>query len=370
MRGCVVGVWSLAWTAPALKACFGLPIFGNCWQSKLIGGLILFNEMIFGTLTLLLLACTAHDFYRRCNATRMLSKLMTLPGMPEEEFYANLGPSDQDVEVPTDVLLKEWKKRSETSDPAIDLSFAVQMTNVAVDVSKTSATSLESDSESCSNRYIHFDIRDPENAFAWMLTRRTLRKCGAAYFRRGILFQANYMLAGILGVVIANSYIWTETPHYIFGEVGLIVYFLVLTFTFVASAHFASTLQELVGDDRLMLKRDVFLIEKEIIDVRSEMHDLKENSNPEEEELGLEELEGYCQILESSKAFIRSSEALVAYEEEEHDPIIVLGFKADSVIVSSILSLCLGSLWLIYEGYSNTDFKYNGEGLFTIESEG
>ncbi|GMI09372.1 hypothetical protein TrLO_g6815 [Triparma laevis f. longispina] len=409
VRFCILGVWCVAWTAPVLKVCFGLPMFGTKWQTNLMGGLVIVNETIFATLTLLLLACTAHDFYRRCNATRMLSKLMTLPGMPEEEFYSNFGATDKDVEIPSDVLLKEWKRKrqgstdsSATSNTGLKESAegVVQMANLAIymkeqkkgqqsgdsiedhivhGVSANMKQQSQSDkkSESCC-RYIHFDIRDPENAFAWMLTRRTLRKCGAAYFRRGALFCANYMFAAILSVVIANSYIWTETPHYIFGEVALIVYFIVLTFTFVASAHFASTLQELVGDDRLMLKRDGFLIEKEIIDVNSEIHSLKAHANTpgkqpkvqeENGELELDELESYNQVLETSRSFIRSAEELVAYEEEDHDPIIILGFKADDVIITSILSLCLGSLWLIYEGYSNSDYRYDASGLFHSNSE-
>ena len=99
-------------------------------------------------------------------------------------------------------------------------------------------------------KYVYFDIRDSENAFAWMLTRRTLRKCGEHYFERCSLFNTYYMAAAAVTAGAANSYMWTGTSHYVWGMLALIGFTVLLSGGFIASAHFASKLQELVAEDR------------------------------------------------------------------------------------------------------------------------
>jgi len=53
-------------------------------------------------------------------------------------------------------------------------------------------------------KYVYFDTRNSDNVFAWMLTRRCLRKCGEPYFERCQIFNAFYLMTAFGSIALAN----------------------------------------------------------------------------------------------------------------------------------------------------------------------
>ena len=85
----------------------------------------------------------------------------------------------------------------------------------------------------------------------------------------------------------------------------------------------------------------------------------------------MEELRGYVRSLKATKSFMVSGEALIQLEEEEIDPVEVLGMKAESSVLSSIVGLFATVLLFACEGYGNSGCSYDGRGFFVpMEEEG
>ena len=86
--------------------------------------------------------------------------------------------------------------------------------------------------------------------------------------------------------------------------------------------------------------------------------------------MGVEELRGYVRSLKNMKSFMVSGEALIELEEEEIDPVEVLGMKAESSVLNSILGLFVTVLLFAWEGYSNSGCGYDEKGYFVpVEEE-
>ena len=73
----------------AIRWSYGFHAFGETWEAKLVTSLLVWVGFVSGAFSILLIIASAYDFMRRLHAADMLSRLTTLPGVPESEFFAN-----------------------------------------------------------------------------------------------------------------------------------------------------------------------------------------------------------------------------------------------------------------------------------------
>lgn len=107
-----------------------------------------------------------------------------------------------------------------------------------------------------------------------------------------------------------------------------------------------------------MLKRELLLIEKELIEVKNELE-----SNPNADLLY------YSGQLESSVRFLKTGEELIAFEEEEQDPTVILGMKASGDgVVQSVVGFFFTGFLLAYEGLQNSGGSYSSSGKFIFKT--
>jgi len=187
------------------------------------------------------------------------------------------------------------------------------------------------------------------------------------YFTRCQIFTSFYLFFVFLGAGLVNSYIWTGQKHFLTGVSVVTVGCCNVGIWFCVASYTAARLQSLAGDDRLMLRRDRFLIDKEIIDVEQEANaarGIKKHWGVQEAELS-----EYIQLLKNSKSFLKSGEELIQLEEEELQPVEVLGMKAEMGILTSIGGLFLTICFFAYEGYNNSNMSYQG-GWFLSNGDG
>jgi hypothetical protein len=339
-----------------LRLYFGMSPIGDSWQVRLCFVFMLLHMMVISANANLLLLCCYFDFDRRYTAAKMLSRLVTSPGIPVEEFLQNLDEKEDDTHPTTDtIFLDHACKKEEDSEHSTMIA----------------------------NKNIYFDLRDPDNAYAWLLTRRALRKVGNVYFERCQLFIGFYLGAAVICVIVINIELWFGDNHYIFGVVQLGVLALWITSGFVLGANRASQLQSLVGDDRFVLKREGCLIEKEIIDVHTEIAQLEEQLEDQEQEqessrihspdkglLTPKDLQAFVNTLTRESNLLRASDKFIKYEEQQHDPIQILGLQADGTIVSSVVGFIGTAFALAFEGLSNRNGGYDSNGMFEVDDSG
>ena len=98
----------------AIRWSYGLHAFGETWEAKLVTSLLVWVGFVSGAFSILLIIASAYDFMRRLHAADMLSRLTTLPGVPESEFFANNKPEDgNELGMKGDTLLADWLLRQE-----------------------------------------------------------------------------------------------------------------------------------------------------------------------------------------------------------------------------------------------------------------
>ena len=100
----LIGQFLIALTPCLTRIAFGVSPFGTSWQSRFVLAVQLASNFILGYFCLLFLFCGVHDFLRRWAAAKMLTGLVSSPGIPLEEFLANDFPKDTDVPMTSDIL--------------------------------------------------------------------------------------------------------------------------------------------------------------------------------------------------------------------------------------------------------------------------
>ncbi len=380
LRTTFLGQLLLALVPVVTRASYGYRPFGESWQAELITSCMFVMVCVGGQFSYMLLLVSAFDFRRRLDASAMLTKLTTLPGCTEEEFFENVGRTSRGGIV-------DLGEREETAEESgLDkmmvgdtlyreyLQFADGGDDDEGSGGKKPVSSrlLGGNCDMLHNERIYFDLRDPDNAFAWMLTRRVLRKVGEKYFERCQIFTAFYLAFTFASAALLNSLYWTSQAHFISGATFVIAQGFWLLVGFCYASYVAAKLQDLAGKDRLMLRRETFLIDKEIIDVDNEIREINQRCSKtykgQADALEEKELRAYIDLLKNSKNFLVSGEKLVDIEECDLEPVEVLGMRADIAIISSILGLFATVLLFAYEGYNNSSHAYEN-GWFVLKEE-
>jgi hypothetical protein len=74
---------------PLTRIYYGFSPFGSCWQATYCTIIFAVFGTIYGILTIFLLFSCSFDFERRLKAAKVLSSLVTLPGLQVDDFMAN-----------------------------------------------------------------------------------------------------------------------------------------------------------------------------------------------------------------------------------------------------------------------------------------
>ena len=367
----------LVTSVPALArlAC-GREPFGSSWQSHLFLIVAFVSNFFMGSITYLFLTCAYHDFRRRTNASKMMSALVTYPGLPLRDFldddgkvFGNEGVLDNVITGDTLRRLGPEKEKGSTAEESVTGLYRIfGFKSDAKPRTDAGRPSLQPAGRSPLDGFVEkvfFDIRDPSNAYAWLLARRVLRTTGAMYYDRCKIFVGFYFVMSALFLLILNVEVWTNVEHFVFGSVQLVVYTAFITIGFGLASHESAAMQATVAPDRLMLKRETMLIEKEIIDISAEIGESKRaKKQTETEERHLQELYDYKDLLSQSVNFLRSGDELISYEEGIYAPREILGHVADKAIVHTVIGAIMSMAFMAYQGLTQNSGSYNSSGQY------
>jgi hypothetical protein len=275
---------------------YGLDVFGEGWTKLIhigviIGSLNSFSLLAFGLIS-------AHDFGRRENAMERLGKLIQYPGIPLKSFL-----------VPLD-------------------NKAASMHNASADA------------------YVHVDLKDPDNVFAWFNCRKTLRAFGEPYFLRIQSYTSILLSYAIFCVVVLNIIVWSQVQHHVSTIYFIFIVVLAIAVIAILSINKATKLQSLSQEHRELLKKEIFLQEKILIE-----------SPPE---LTQEDLEK----IKKAQALLAHVDESIHYQEEVHNPTTVLGQPATHQVFSSTLGLLFAGINFAWGGFFGAQIVYDNWGWF------
>ena len=344
--------------APPLTrlACSRAP-FGTCWASRLFLIVAFFNTFFVGAVMYLFLVSAFHDFRRRTNASKLMSALVTYPGVPLEEFLSDDGADKSNSPITGDQLRRTFEKSDgESLCKDVNVVAGGPTKKTRENGAATGISPLDGFVEN-----VFFDIREPNNAYAWLLSRRVLRGTGEMFYDRCKLFVSFYFAITAVFLVVLNVEVWTDVEHFVFGTVQLVLYGTFIAAGFGFAAYESWNMQATVSPDRLMLKKETMMVEKEIIDVSTEISELKQSKKSPSE---LQDLYEYKDLLSQSVNFLRSGEGLIAYEEEICKPREILGYIADKKVVNTVFGAISSGVFLAYQGVNQNKGSYNSSGAY------
>ena len=252
----------------------------------------------------------AHDFNRRYLSQKIFDDLIKYPGIKINDFlFFNQNKNYENIEDDNDNL-------SPSENKIID------------------------------NDRLFINFKDPQNVFAWMVTRKVLRSFGEVFYLRIQGYTSIILFFAITCVIILNLIAWMEIRHHISTIWLLIVAVIAISSVCIHAIFKASKLQSLSSIQREMIKKELIFLEKDLIDA--------ENDNNT----------SIIRKINHAKFLIQQIDESINFNELVHKPTKVMGYPATQNVVSSSLGIIITGFVLAVEGFSGSDIVYDSMGWF------
>jgi len=297
---------------------YGLDVFGKTlFENIIFVGCILgfFSStglMFFGFIS-------AYDFKRRFNSMKILSELITFPGVPISEFLFQI-PKDEEKNN-REKLDENLSDYNETQD----LGGNQNNTNVFIDLKMRS------------------------NVFAWMNCRKTLRSFGEGFYLRIQGYTSTLLIYSFFCIVILNVIAWMQLRHHVSTIYLMVMIIIVIASISIFSISRATKLQNLSSSQRDLVRKEIFLQEEEMWHADSQEY-IKEDLNE----------------LRSAKALLEQVDESINFNDLMYKPTKVLGYSANQNVIGSTLGIIATGTVLAIEGFSGSGISYDINGWFNF----
>ena len=189
-----------------------------------------------------------------------------------------------------------------------------------------------------------FDARSPNDLKCWIAAREVIRKFGERYYLRVQSYTSILLCFSFLCVGFLNFLAWTGTPHHISTVVLLSSTVLVIASIGTVAMRRAILLQEQSHQSRSRLLSKL----------------LSEEIQAAEPSGGISQSSSALDW--GTTRIFRQMDANLNFSETIFRPTTVLGYKADTDLISSILGILVTGCLLAIQGFAETGFSYSGVG--------
>lgn len=307
---------------------YGFGMFGDSSESVIVTIYVgMWISHLGGMIScLIFMFVSALDLHRRKEAYEKMMSLVEYPGLP----FASLFPCTRDEEVDEGGEDVETKKTPE---------------------------------------YLFIDIDHGGNCYSWSLCRRVLKNVGENYYRRILVYIEIILSYGIVASLFINAIVWMKLPHHIASMAAITVDILAIFVSSVYTLKQAKSLQETIPSQRLILKRKLVALSQEIIASTSGPSDRARPSSDislpiKREKSG--DVKRSFQRLVSLRDMITNVDKLIAYEDEEVDPLSIFGVTAGPGMVSAVFGIIAGLLTIAFQQALQNGIisQYQSDGWF------
>ncbi|MCH1579740.1 MAG: hypothetical protein L7S55_03470 [Luminiphilus sp.] len=191
-----------------------------------------------------------------------------------------------------------------------------------------------------------FDPRSPHDLRCWVSARTVIRKFGERYYMRVQTYTSILLCFSFLCVGFLNFLAWTGTPHQLSSVVLLAATIAVIATIGTFAMYRAIRLHTQSLESRSQLLEQ--LLNEEIVMAERD----KEQGDPTSASTSL------CTTL------LRQIDTNLNFSEIVLNPTTVLGYKADTDLISSILGLLVTGCLLAFQGFAGGGFTYSSAGWF------
>lgn len=192
----------------------------------------------------------------------------------------------------------------------------------------------------------HFDPRSPNDLRCWVSARAVIRKFGERYYMRVQTYTSILLCFSFLCVGYLNFLAWTGTPHHLSTVVLLGATIGVIATIGTFAMYRAIKLHTQSLESRSQLLERLLSEEIEVAESIKDQRDTGATST------------SICTTL------LRQIDTNVNFSEIVLNPTTVLGYKADTDLISSVLGLLVTGCLLAFQGFAGGGFTYSSAGWF------
>ena len=192
----------------------------------------------------------------------------------------------------------------------------------------------------------HFDPRSPNDLRCWVSARAVIRKFGERYYMRVQTYTSILLCFSFLCVGYLNFLAWTGTPHHLSTVVLLGATIGVIATIGTFAMYRAIKLHTQSLESRSQLLEQLLNEEIEVAESIKDERDTGATST------------SICTTL------LRQIDTNVNFSEIVLNPTTVLGYKADTDLISSVLGLLVTGCLLAFQGFAGGGFTYSSAGWF------
>ena len=192
----------------------------------------------------------------------------------------------------------------------------------------------------------HFDPRSPNDLRCWVSARAVIRKFGERYYMRVQTYTSILLCFSFLCVGYLNFLAWTGTPHHLSTVVLLGATIGVIATIGTFAMYRAIKLHTQSLESRSQLLERLLNEEIEVAESIKDQRDTGATST------------SICTTL------LRQIDTNVNFSEIVLNPTTVLGYKADTDLISSVLGLLVTGCLLAFQGFAGGGFTYSSAGWF------
>ena len=194
---------------------------------------------------------------------------------------------------------------------------------------------------------IFFDKHSPNCINGWVQSRNVVRGFGERFYRRVQSYTSLLISYSVLCVIALNFMMWTQIPHQAATAVTIVAMIFVISFIGSYAMYGAIRLQRTSYLQRAALQEELLSLEVEI-GILSQ-----QGANSDK-----------LQRLNTAKNLLQQVDENLNFEELVFRPTSILGNRADSGLVGSVLGIVITGAVLMLQGFTSMGITYNSNGWF------
>ena len=195
--------------------------------------------------------------------------------------------------------------------------------------------------------HIFFDKHSPNCVNGWVQSRNVVRGFGERFYRRVQSYTSLLISYSVLCVVVLNFIMWTQMPHQAATAVTIAATIFVISFIGSYAMYGAIRLQRTSYLQRASLQEELLSLEVEIGVLSQQGADSDE-----------------LRRLTNAKTLLQQVDENLNYEELVFRPTSILGNRAESGLIGSVLGLVITGAVLVLQGFASMGVAYNATGWF------
>ena len=194
---------------------------------------------------------------------------------------------------------------------------------------------------------VFFDKHSPNCINGWVQSRNVVRGFGERFYRRVQSYTSILIAYSVICVGVLNFMMWTQVPHQSATAVTIAATVFVISLIGSYAMYGATRLQHSSYLQRASLQRELLSLEVEI-GVLSQQGKSTDD----------------LQRLGTAKTLLQQVDENVNYEELVFRPTSILGHRAESGLIGSVLGIVITGGLLVLQGFASMGITYNASGWF------